>query len=168
MPFWLEIIINLVFAWLAAVGFGLIINVPHRALVLCGNKSLCSAKIIMDDVKRVLTKKSAKPKFVFVHLEDTHYFSTFFSYDCKKVEQIEKELSDAEEYLDRISSEYRGNLMYDLSIRYVDKQIGKLFSAVKEKGNDKNTIICITADHGYSYNRFPLRERLVNNFHEEN
>ena len=36
MPFWLEIIINLVFAWLAAVGFGLIINVPHRALVLCG------------------------------------------------------------------------------------------------------------------------------------
>lgn len=36
MPFWLEIVINLVFAWLASVGFGLIINVPHRALVLCG------------------------------------------------------------------------------------------------------------------------------------
>ena len=36
MPFWLEIIVNLVFAWLASVGFGLIINVPHRALVLCG------------------------------------------------------------------------------------------------------------------------------------
>ena len=35
MPFWLEIIVNLVFAWLASVGFGLIINVPHRALVLC-------------------------------------------------------------------------------------------------------------------------------------
>src|SRR5699024_8991832 len=35
MPCWLEIIINIVFAWLAAVGFGLIINVPHRALVLC-------------------------------------------------------------------------------------------------------------------------------------
>ncbi|MCT7758782.1 MAG: threonine/serine exporter, partial [Lactobacillus gasseri] len=34
MPFWLEIIVNLVFAWLASVGFGLIINVPHRALVL--------------------------------------------------------------------------------------------------------------------------------------
>ena len=36
MPFWLEIIINFSFAWLAAVGFALIINVPHRALVLCG------------------------------------------------------------------------------------------------------------------------------------
>ena len=35
MPFWLEIIVNLVFAWLASVGFGLIINVPHRALGLC-------------------------------------------------------------------------------------------------------------------------------------
>lgn len=36
MPYWLEIIINFSFAWLSAVGFALIINVPHRALVLCG------------------------------------------------------------------------------------------------------------------------------------
>ncbi|QNQ81280.1 threonine/serine exporter family protein [Lactobacillus sp. PV034] len=36
MPYWLEIIINFSFAWVASVGFALIINVPHRALLLCG------------------------------------------------------------------------------------------------------------------------------------
>ncbi|MBP2058127.1 uncharacterized membrane protein YjjB (DUF3815 family) [Lactobacillus colini] len=36
MPYWLEIVINFSFAWLSAVGFGLIINVPHRGLILCG------------------------------------------------------------------------------------------------------------------------------------
>ncbi|CCI82492.1 threonine/serine exporter family protein [Lactobacillus hominis] len=36
MPYWVEIIINFTFAWISAVGFALIINVPHRALILCG------------------------------------------------------------------------------------------------------------------------------------
>lgn len=36
MPYWVEIIINFSFAWIASVGFALIINVPHRALLLCG------------------------------------------------------------------------------------------------------------------------------------
>lgn len=32
MPFWLEIVINVVFSYLASAGFALTINVPHRAL----------------------------------------------------------------------------------------------------------------------------------------
>lgn len=36
MPFWLEIIINIVFSYVASVGFALTINVPHRALNLSG------------------------------------------------------------------------------------------------------------------------------------
>lgn len=36
MPYWLEIIINFSFAWISAVGFALIINVPRRVLALCG------------------------------------------------------------------------------------------------------------------------------------
>ena len=36
MPYWLEILINFSFALIASVGFALIINVPHRALILCG------------------------------------------------------------------------------------------------------------------------------------
>ncbi|WP_127345767.1 threonine/serine exporter family protein [Lactobacillus amylolyticus] len=36
MPFWLEIIINIAFSYIASVGFALTINVPHRALNLSG------------------------------------------------------------------------------------------------------------------------------------
>ncbi|MGN1272637.1 MAG: threonine/serine exporter family protein [Lactobacillus sp.] len=36
MPFWLEIIINIAFSYVASVGFALTINVPHRALNLSG------------------------------------------------------------------------------------------------------------------------------------
>lgn len=36
MAYWLEVLINFSFAWISAVGFALIINVPHRALILCG------------------------------------------------------------------------------------------------------------------------------------
>lgn len=36
MPFWLEIIINIAFSYLASAGFALTINVPHRALNLAG------------------------------------------------------------------------------------------------------------------------------------
>ena len=32
MPFWLEIVINVAFSYIASVGFALTINVPHRAL----------------------------------------------------------------------------------------------------------------------------------------
>lgn len=33
---WLDVLINLSFSWVSAVGFALIINVPHRALIDCG------------------------------------------------------------------------------------------------------------------------------------
>jgi uncharacterized membrane protein YjjB (DUF3815 family) len=36
MPYWLEVVINLVFSYVASVGFALTINVPHRALNLAG------------------------------------------------------------------------------------------------------------------------------------
>lgn len=36
MPFWIEIIINIVFSWLASAGFALTINVPRKALFLSG------------------------------------------------------------------------------------------------------------------------------------
>lgn len=36
MPFWLEIVINVTFSYIASVGFALTINVPHRALNLSG------------------------------------------------------------------------------------------------------------------------------------
>lgn len=131
-------------------------------------KLLRSTKTILDDLANVMTVETSKPKFVFVHTEDTHYFSTFFSYDSSNSEVISSELRDAEEYIDNVGENYKGNLMYDLSIRYVDKQLKVFFEKLKRTNKLEMLTMCITADHGYSYNRYPLRKRLVNNFFEEN
>lgn len=41
MSYWMEILLNVCFSWLASVGFALIINVPHRVLVLGGLAGVC-------------------------------------------------------------------------------------------------------------------------------
>jgi arylsulfatase A-like enzyme len=40
---------------------------------------------------------------------------------------------------------------YDCSIRFVDEQIGRVLSQLREFGLDKNTIIVITSDHGEEF-----------------
>lgn len=42
MPFWLELIINIIFAYLASAGFALTINVPRRVLNLAGVSGVIS------------------------------------------------------------------------------------------------------------------------------
>ncbi|BDR61051.1 threonine/serine exporter family protein [Lactobacillus xylocopicola] len=42
MPFWLEFMINVIFAYLASVGFALTINVPRRVLNLAGLSGVIS------------------------------------------------------------------------------------------------------------------------------
>lgn len=41
MPFYLQILINLAFSYLASVSFALTINVPHRVLHLAGISGVC-------------------------------------------------------------------------------------------------------------------------------
>ena len=139
---------------------------------LCENsdkyKVVISAKTIFDDLCNKLKERTEDKRFFFVHIEDTHYFSTFFSYDSDDVSIIEEEIKDAEEYLCEVGNKYRGNLLYDFSIRYVDKQIERMFNALNNYGDLQDSLICVTADHGYSFNRYPLRDSVVNNFHKEN
>lgn len=139
---------------------------------LCVNKDdykvVKSARSIFDDLCIKLSERSEDNRFFFVHVEDTHYFTTFFSYDSKDATKIEEEIDDAEEYLDKVGSSYRGNLSYDLSIRYVDKQVERVYSILKKSNQLKDTLICVTADHGYSFNRYPIRDSVVNNLHREN
>lgn len=143
-----------------------------NAIKKCKNendyKVVRSTRTIFEDVAKVMSWKTDRPKFVFIHTEDTHYFSTFFSYDSIDKECIVSEFFDANDYMSLVKESYRGNLMYDLSIRYVDKQLSRLFNRIQNEKSEDNLVMCVTADHGYSYNRYPLRERLVNNFYEEN
>lgn len=131
-------------------------------------KVVRSARTIFEDLNKKIIERTDNKRFFFVHIEDTHYFSTFFSYDSNDISLIEAEINDAHDYLRRVGKNYRGNLFYDFSIRYVDKLIGNMYSMLDKMGLLQDTLICVTADHGYSFNRYPIRDSVVNNLHGEN
>lgn len=133
-----------------------------------GYKPLLSAHTQIRFISDTLCKQHDTPIFITAHVEEPHYFTTFFSYDSNNTELIREELEYASKYVSSISSQYRGLLTYDLAVRYIDRQIGQLIESLRNSGRLNNTVICITADHGSSYNSYPHRKTIVNNCHTEN
>ncbi len=110
-----------------------------------------------------------KPFFAFLNYFDVHtpytpppaYRAKFASADgsastADKWPPVSKEdlniLSNVDPYLYRVLMSPKGFQQaidaYDASIAYVDDQIGNLFSELRRRGLDKNTIVIITSDHG--------------------
>ncbi len=133
-----------------------------------GYKPLLSAHTQIQQIGKILVEPHDVPVFITAHVEEPHYFTTFFSYDSNDSRLITEELYYAKEYVDSVNNSYRGLLSYDLAVRYVDKQIGELIESLRKAGRIENTVICIVADHGSSYNSFPHRKNIVNNCHTEN
>lgn len=92
--------------------------------------------------------------YTFIHLEDFHAPSMFFSYDIKDTDIQRKELEAGIEYANNISSDYRGNLLADLSARYVDNTLKDFVTRLKDI-EDINFVFM--ADHGFAFNFNPPR-----------
>lgn len=131
-------------------------------------KQLLSARTQLKHIENLLNTDTNVPKFITAHLEEPHYFTTFFSYDSGDENLISAELDYADEYVKSLKGNYRGLISYDLAIRYIDRQIEDFVDDLEKTGELDNTIICIVADHGSSYNCYPYRHRIVNNCHTEN
>lgn len=131
-------------------------------------KQLLSGRTQIGYIGKILSEPHETPRFITAHVEEPHYFTTFFSFDSGDKDLINRELDYAEEYVRSIGPGYRGMISYDLAIRYIDKQIEEFVHTLASSGRLENTIICITADHGCSYNCYPYRKRIVNNCHTEN
>ena len=56
----------------------------------------------------------------------------------------------------------------DLALRYADKKCEFLFRQLENRGLLDDTCVFITADHGFSYSGYPIRNKLVNTFYLEN
>lgn len=118
---------------------------------------------LMDD-----RKDTNRPFYMSLHVEDPHNYISFFSYDIESEEQIASEIKYLCPLLDNCGKQFKGNLVYQLSLRYIDYCVKHLFEGLKDKGLLDNTIVVLTADHGSSYTNFPLRTSVVNNFYNEN
>lgn len=132
-------------------------------------KLLLSARAQLDFAADCLILEKENPQFVMVHVEEPHYYNSFFSYDSDDLKLLEEEFKYAEDFLEKVDvKQYKGFLYYDLSIRYVDLQIKKMFEKLQANGKLENTVVVITSDHGSSYTGRYLRMNRVINFHREN
>ena len=112
-------------------------------------------------------KDRSKPFFACVHADDVHFPEVFYSYDSPDVSVVKKELQVANELLDK-KIKRKGTIIHDLSIAYADYRVGQLLEKLDEKGVLEDTIVYVTADHGFSYSGYPIRSKDINTFYLEN
>lgn len=112
-------------------------------------------------------RKSDKPFYIFFDVEEPHNNIAFFSYDTQDKAVIDEEMTLLQQYVDELGTNFKGNLLYLLSLRYSDYQIQKCCEELKRMGLWDTTTILVVADHGSSYTFNPIHNRRVNCFDDE-
>lgn len=125
-------------------------------------------RFIDDGLEWIDSNESEEPFMMYLHVDDAHSPEIFFSIEENRKEVLNQEFEAINHYLDSLKANYYGNLASDLSLVYCDLCLKHLFESLDERGMLENTIIAITADHGFSYSYRPIRTVYVNNEHYEN
>ena len=115
-----------------------------------------------------LDNNDFKPWCSYIHVDDAHFPENFFSYDSYNMELLDEEFSRIDNYLANLPKDYKGNITYDLSLLYCDNVVNNIFKHLEEKDILKDTVVVITADHGFSYYFSPVREKYVISSYKEN
>ena len=108
-----------------------------------------------------------KPFYMYLNTDDPHSDISMFAYDIQDKKEINCELNVLKEYVERLGTNYKGSLLYFLSLRYVDYEIEKFCNCLKELGLWENTTLLVLSDHGSSYTFYPLHNSRVNCFDDE-
>lgn len=108
-----------------------------------------------------------KPFFLCLNIEEAHNNLCFFSYDINDKSVVNEEITMLEDYLMKLGTDFKGNIVYYLGLRYMDYCIEQFCNYLKDKNLWDNTSLLFTADHGSSYTFYPIHNARVNNFHDE-
>lgn len=135
-------------------------------------KSAPSFNAHLDNFKKWISSRdeehSEKPYFSLLHVDDVHFPAMFFSYDCTDETVLNEEFEALEQFLTSLPKNYKGSLIYDYSIIYIDLCIKRLVDWLKAEGKYDDTTIVITADHGFSFSYDPIRKSSIHNFYDDN
>lgn len=123
--------------------------------------------IYESGLKLLDERKSDKPFYFFFDVEEPHNNIAFFSYDTQDKAVIDDEMSVLQDYVKQLGTDFKGSLIYLLSLRYSDYKIQKFCEELKKRDLWDKTTILVVADHGSSYTFHPLHNRRVNNFDDE-
>lgn len=128
-----------------------------------------SAKMNYDAALDILKTRnnSDKPFYMFFHLGEPHNNIAFFTYDIQDKKVVDEELEVIKDYVDKVGTNFKGNLIYLLSLVYTDYTIKKFCDSLKELGLWENTSLLLISDHGSSYTFDPIHNRRVNCFDDE-
>jgi len=125
-------------------------------------------KLIDKTIETINTFDFNNKNFLFVHLLDPHERVSFFTYDSEDYNLIDEELTLCNFQIDNLDKSFKGSLIYQLSLFYVDNQIKRLFDFLKNKNLEDKFTIILLSDHGSSYTYKTIRNNVVNNFFREN
>lgn len=112
-------------------------------------------------------KHGDKPFYMNLMTEDAHSFISMFAYDSQNRGEVDDEIRVLEEYVDKLGTNFKGSLLYLLSLRYIDYEIEKFCKELKALGLWNNTTLMIISDHGSSFTFYPLHKSRVNCFDDE-
>ena len=111
---------------------------------------------------------TSKPFYASIHALEPHHNISYFSFDSFDHNLVDEEFEYIMSLLPCLGKDFCGNVIYQLSLRYVDLCIKRLVDNLKKLGIIDNTVIVLVSDHGSSYTFNPLRNTVVNTFHKEN
>lgn len=128
-----------------------------------------SARMDYETAVEILKKRknNEKPFYMFFHLGEPHHDIAFFTFDKQDESVIDEEMKVIEDYVNKIGTDFKGNLVYLLSLVYTDFTIKKFCNSLKDMGLWDNTSLLIVSDHGSSWTFNPVHNRRVNCFDEE-
>lgn len=141
-------------------GLGLEVPLLERA---------ATARCVTDNVVAWLDRQEGdSPFFLWAHYLDCHEFNCT-SFDVATPEETDDEVRSIQSFREEMeaSARYSGHPPYDLAIRYVDHQVGRLVEALEEAGRLDDTLIVLTSDHGWPIG-YPPRVTLdITDFYDE-
>ncbi len=165
----LIIILNLFFSWMSGSSYRSKKNILGTMLdrILHGRKSFLtrypSGEYIFQTFKNWLENKGdSGPFYSYIKLMDVHELNIYSHDICSEDKNNihKKDLNRLKDIIRKLKVEgnYKGNVLYDLAIRYEDNVINKLLCFLSEKNLLDNTIVVITADHGGQFPNIPIRD----------
>ncbi|WP_370777357.1 sulfatase-like hydrolase/transferase [Holdemania massiliensis] len=112
-------------------------------------------------------RKKQSPYFAYFHFDEFHRPLSFITHESTDYEHLRVELRNAEDYINHLPKDYKGDIGFDLAAGYIDGCIEKLFTYLKDVGELENTVFVITADHGSSNCGETARYTFTNHFFKE-
>ena len=110
---------------------------------------------------------SEKPFYMYLNTDDPHNNIAMFAYDIQDKDVVNDEIRVLDEYVNELGTDFKGSLLYILSLRYVDYEVERFCNRIKEMGLWDSTTLLVLSDHGSSYSFHPLHNGRVNCFDDE-